>query len=156
MKQIWKKKDGVSPVIATILMVAITVVLAAVLYVMVSGYMTGGNTPTSGTLTYLAGSSNPSNGTAVFSLALTTPDNPLETDVSMTVLDDIGGTAVVKTTAVLSGGDLAWTHIVSDGTHVQGGDRLTLSLGAGTPVEGYEVVVSISGFSGSFSGRVPA
>ena len=37
MKRIWniKKKSGVSPVIATILMVAITVVLAAVLYVMV-------------------------------------------------------------------------------------------------------------------------
>ena len=41
MKQIWKiRKDneGVSPVIATILMVAITVVLAAVLYVMVIGF----------------------------------------------------------------------------------------------------------------------
>ena len=38
MKKIYKKKDeGVSPVIATILMVAITVVLAAVLYVMVIG-----------------------------------------------------------------------------------------------------------------------
>jgi flagellin-like protein len=38
MKKIWairKDAEGVSPVIATILMVAITVVLAAVLYVMV-------------------------------------------------------------------------------------------------------------------------
>jgi flagellin-like protein len=35
MKKKWRNKDGVSPVIATILMVAITVVLAAVLYVMV-------------------------------------------------------------------------------------------------------------------------
>ncbi|MEW5936475.1 MAG: archaellin/type IV pilin N-terminal domain-containing protein [Candidatus Thermoplasmatota archaeon] len=42
MKRVWKQKEGVSPVIATILMVAITVVLAAVLYVMVSGYMGGG------------------------------------------------------------------------------------------------------------------
>ncbi|TLZ43274.1 MAG: type IV pilin, partial [Methanobacteriota archaeon] len=40
--------DAVSPVIATILMVAITVVLAAVLYVMVSGLITGpGSTPQS-------------------------------------------------------------------------------------------------------------
>ncbi len=39
-------RAGVSPVIATILMVAITVVLAAVLYVMVSGLVTGpGTTP---------------------------------------------------------------------------------------------------------------
>ena len=36
-----KDESAVSPVIATILMVAITVVLAAVLYVMVSGPLTG-------------------------------------------------------------------------------------------------------------------
>jgi archaeal type IV pilus assembly protein PilA len=41
MKKIWKNRSGVSPVIATILMVAITVVLAAVLYVMVMGFGTG-------------------------------------------------------------------------------------------------------------------
>ena len=41
MKKMWKirkDKSAVSPVIATILMVAITVVLAAVLYVMVMGF----------------------------------------------------------------------------------------------------------------------
>lgn len=41
MKRIWamrKDSEAVSPVIATILMVAITVVLAAVLYVMVLGF----------------------------------------------------------------------------------------------------------------------
>jgi flagellin-like protein len=46
MKRIWsvrKEKEGVSPVIATILMVAITVVLAAVLYVMVIQF--GGDRP---------------------------------------------------------------------------------------------------------------
>jgi len=37
MKKNWKSRSAVSPVIATILMVAITVVLAAVLYVMVMG-----------------------------------------------------------------------------------------------------------------------
>ena len=45
MKKMWKMrkdKSAVSPVIATILMVAITVVLAAVLYVMVMGF--GGST----------------------------------------------------------------------------------------------------------------
>ncbi len=43
MKKMWKirkDKSAVSPVIATILMVAITVVLAAVLYVMVMGFGT--------------------------------------------------------------------------------------------------------------------
>jgi len=52
MKKIWairKDAEAVSPVIATILMVAITVVLAAVLYVMVLGFGQGGGsqTPTS-------------------------------------------------------------------------------------------------------------
>jgi flagellin-like protein len=43
-----KDESAVSPVIATILMVAITVVLAAVLYVMVSGLISGpGGTPQS-------------------------------------------------------------------------------------------------------------
>jgi flagellin-like protein len=45
MKKNWairKDAEAVSPVIATILMVAITVVLAAVLYVMVLGFGTGG------------------------------------------------------------------------------------------------------------------
>lgn len=50
MKKLWavrKDSEAVSPVIATILMVAITVVLAAVLYVMVLGFGgTGEQTPT--------------------------------------------------------------------------------------------------------------
>ncbi len=48
MKKTWairKDAEGVSPVIATILMVAITVVLAAVLYVMVLGFGGGESTP---------------------------------------------------------------------------------------------------------------
>jgi len=44
MRLIRKDESAVSPVIATILMVAITVVLAAVLYVMVSGLLTGPGT----------------------------------------------------------------------------------------------------------------
>jgi flagellin-like protein len=48
MRKNWKDRKGVSPVIATILMVAITVVLAAVLYVMVMGFGgdSGGQAPT--------------------------------------------------------------------------------------------------------------
>lgn len=40
-----RRKEGVSPVIATILMVAITVVLAAVLYVMVMGMISSSPAP---------------------------------------------------------------------------------------------------------------
>lgn len=41
-KKIWEDEEAVSPVIAVILMVAITVVLAAILYVWASGFITGG------------------------------------------------------------------------------------------------------------------
>lgn len=54
MKKTWtvrKDSDAVSPVIATILMVAITVVLAAVLYVMVLGFGTNTSQTPSTTLT---------------------------------------------------------------------------------------------------------
>lgn len=47
-KRRWRQKSkrGVSPIIATILLVAITVVLAAVLYILISGLTKGpGNTP---------------------------------------------------------------------------------------------------------------
>jgi len=53
MKKYWairKDSEAVSPVIATILMVAITVVLAAVLYVMVLGF--GGTSTTTPVATY--------------------------------------------------------------------------------------------------------
>ncbi len=52
MKKMWKKNTkAVSPVIATILMVAITVVLAAVLYVMVMGFGGDGGSTPSGSFT---------------------------------------------------------------------------------------------------------
>ena len=62
----WRKakgKRGVSPIIATILLVAITVVLAAVLYILVSGYIGGtGSKPLSfspsGSTPSTAGSGN--------------------------------------------------------------------------------------------------
>ena len=47
---IHRDEEGVSPVIATILMVAITVVLAAVLYIMVIGLGGGSPPPPTGTL----------------------------------------------------------------------------------------------------------
>lgn len=42
IKKLWEDKTGVSPIIAVILMVAITVVLAATIYVWVSGFGAGG------------------------------------------------------------------------------------------------------------------
>ena len=60
MKKMWKtrrNKEAVSPVIATILMVAITVVLAAVLYVMVMGFGGGQGNVGTASFTYQKNSS---------------------------------------------------------------------------------------------------
>jgi len=86
MKKLWlirKDEEAVSPVIATILMVAITVVLAAVLYVMVSGLLSGPGTvaktiginkTTAGGNHSLLVSSTPS-GLTLDSVKLTIKDN---------------------------------------------------------------------------------
>jgi flagellin-like protein len=85
----WRKKGrrGVSPIIATILLVAITVVLAAVLYILISG-LTGGSSSkpytvgfgqgqpsTNGTATYETFSLSVTNdlNTGLFALKITTP-----------------------------------------------------------------------------------
>ncbi len=133
-------------VIIVILIVVGTVVGAAVLYVMTTGYMSGGSTPVSGILTYYSYTSDPENGEATFTLSMTTPYNPGVYDMDVTVLDDSGYT--------VWNADTEWIHIVSDSQHIQGGDRLRIDV-PGTDISGYEVVISITGYSGSFGGRVP-
>lgn len=108
-----------SPVIATILMVAITVVLAAVLYVMVSGLVTPtGNAPqpigvnVSGDL---------ASGTQ-WKLAISSaPSRPSAADVTL-VLTPASGVAV---SGPLSGGTLpnnvTWNDVINSGT-VDAGD----------------------------------
>ena len=70
VRNIRKDEAAVSPVIATILMVAITVVLAAVLYVMVSGLISG-----PGAAPQLIGV-NPRNLASVWSLDISKVPNP--------------------------------------------------------------------------------
>jgi flagellin-like protein len=89
MKRVWKKDDAVSPVIATILMVAITVVLAAVLYVMVIGFGgTGGSTP-AGSWTECKATSNVT-GELRFG-AFTSDVQPLDIKIFVTVDGAPGG-----------------------------------------------------------------
>jgi flagellin-like protein len=68
----WRKarKRGVSPIIATILLVAITVVLAAVLYVLISG-LTGGGVGSKPIGTAITVGPNPSPGATVCATGFT-------------------------------------------------------------------------------------
>ncbi len=78
-----KSEEAVSPVIATILMVAITVVLAATVYILVSHYTSAGApTPLAATLA----EQSESGGTATFSLSLSSPSsitNPSSIHISV-------------------------------------------------------------------------
>ncbi|HTP53713.1 MAG TPA: archaellin/type IV pilin N-terminal domain-containing protein [Thermoplasmata archaeon] len=98
----WKKarKRGVSPIIATILLVAITVVLAAVLYVLVSGLTkTGANTPYSLGMT---SSGATGSGANWFDTLTLSPTSGLTT--SMFGLSVVSPASVTVTLAAAAGG----------------------------------------------------
>ena len=143
MKRIWKKnaKEAVSPVIATILMVAITVVLAAVLYVMVSGYFIDPNTPLAGSFTQ-DGNSIPGKGNATLRLAISTPSNPKTANI-VTKLFDANNDEV-------AGVSLTWKHIATGGDkdYYATGDKLQVSYWP-TDLSGYKVVMAVDGFAGT-------
>jgi flagellin-like protein len=123
MRKMWniKKKDGVSPVIATILMVAITVVLAAVLYVMVMGFggSSPGATPTA-TMTYSPTSGSGDNSNYTFVVAgVTKNDVKWEDCTAVISIPDGDGTptatATMPTTGNIGAGDTIVLHGLDDG-----------------------------------------
>ena len=93
-----KSKEAVSPVIAVILMVAITVVLAATVYVWVSGFGAGGEeTPT---ITF-----DRTDGTdsSIFSVIESTEAGLLWSDFSLKVYNVTGGVAMTSTVTLPTG-----------------------------------------------------
>lgn len=125
MKKIWsirKDEEAVSPVIATILMVAITVVLAAVLYVMVLGI--GGP----GQITPPIGMSKGSTSTTwTFSISsIGGAGQVLKTDVYVLVKNAAGTITIqsVQLAATLAPGFNY--SAASSGTYMSVGDTFTL------------------------------
>lgn len=99
MKKMWKirkDKSAVSPVIATILMVAITVVLAAVLYVMVMGFGNGGGSTPTASLTAAPTGTLHQYKVTVASVSTTT----IQYNAIAIVVTGVGGTATGFTKAV--------------------------------------------------------
>jgi len=110
MKKIWnarKDSEGVSPVIATILMVAITVVLAAILMVMVMG-MTG-----DGGQSVVATINAPDTNTTATSLVVTVTSiipSTATTDITFTVNGAAAAANWGGATTVVSGSQATLTH----------------------------------------------
>ncbi len=128
-----KDEEAVSPVIATILMVAITVVLAAVLYVMVSGLLTGPGT-NKPQMTFSGVTLGSGATVATFTIADTSQSVSYSTYKFNMKVNGTFGTAkalgssgtVVSMSAIL--GDvytLTYTDVGNDGT-VNGGDQFAV------------------------------
>jgi archaeal type IV pilus assembly protein PilA len=164
MKKIWKmKKDAVSPVIATILMVAITVVLAAVLYVMVMGFGgTGAQTPT-GAMTSV---SKQSATVYKITFGAVSPDTKF-IDCKIRI-DPVAGSAVVVQTYTISANlavtpaadathaGIVLTDLGSDGK-ISVGDYMTITTHtAGAPADNGDWTVTLiySSTGGSICSKV--
>ena len=131
-----KDERAVSPVIATILMVAITVVLAAVLYVMVSGLITGPGAQKP--LVTFSGVTKLNAVTWQFTVASAQPAVAVSNYKLNFGIGSNTGTAVnmglngVNTTVTMSAGTPAsvgvkWTDLGGTG-QIKGGDILTIAF----------------------------
>jgi flagellin-like protein len=130
MKNVIRTDEGaVSPVIATILMVAITVVLAAVLYVMVSGLITGpGSTPQQMGVSV----STSGDGTNWVLLVSSTPTGKAYTSTTLAIFkadgsSNLTATALGSLSAATNGCVLSKAS--STATAVQVGDRILCKTG---------------------------
>ncbi len=142
-----RKEVGVSPVIATILMVAITVVLAATLYIMVGNMNNNNNSKLiAANLTYMEDFSDPANGNATFILSMSSPNRANIGDITIKVLDSNGN--------LVNGANITIIHIVSDDDHLTSGDHIQI-LYSGHDIHGYQVILSVTGYTGTASGEVP-
>ena len=124
MKYVRKRSnEGVSPVIATILMVAITVVLAAVLYVLVSGFLVG-----TGSTKNIGAACVKTNATA-YKCALTSADSGVDFQQITVQLVTGNGTVVCSFAAPLAlGSSCTATSPAGSGRHTDNGDA---AFGAG-------------------------
>jgi flagellin-like protein len=154
MKKIWKiRKDSeaVSPVIATILMVAITVVLAAVLYVMVMGF--GGTSTQTPTGSFVG---SPTNQTSGYQLQFGVI-SPSTTWNSCKFSLTVGGVATALSPAIITLNSGTSTVTVALGTIVAPAKTYTViitDLAADGKIStgDYVVVTSTGGYAvGSYS-----
>ena len=144
------KDSGVSPVIATILMVAITVVLAAVLYVMVSGFTHSPGTANSAGLNEAPNSATNSTVT----VASVSASNIHITDLKIVV-----GSQSFTLTAPTAGGIVNITGSSSSttysvhfailsgnsGTYLQSGDYFYIASATGSALAGTTVTLYAGG-----------
>jgi len=156
MKKSFKNRSAVSPVIATILMVAITVVLAAVLYVMVMGF---GGTSSSAPTGSVASVEKVDNDELRFTFGTFSKETQF-TDCKVAFgFDGVMGGAVVMNTAIPDVTfdtvvcEISYTDLGADGK-ISMGDYITVKTTASTIdlAEGEYTCTIIWGQDGSVIG----
>ena len=161
MKAIIRKDEqAVSPVIATILMVAITVVLAAVLYVMVSGLI-GGQNPVSKPVITLQLNTKSTLSADILVTGAQPASLPTNFKVNLQVGTAFGGAAALTTananTTVTVGSDtyhVMWQNPGGSG-NVVGGDHFTIWYPSGTaPAAGTSITLLLIWTDGSTDAQV--
>ena len=133
--KMWKDMTGVSPIIAVILMVAITVVLAATIYVWVSGFGGGGG----GTPAISMNADNVND-----KLIVTSCDPGINwTDISIKASVDCDGNLTtdgdaftatqynLSTTFQSIGGNDLWTYTPGKSGIMHAGDEIKITSGSG-------------------------
>ncbi len=144
MKKVYRKEEGVSPVIATILMVAITVVLAATVYIMVAGMGAGGTNKMVASLTYKTDTSNPSAGWVNLTVSMSQPASAAPSKVTITV----GGTALTYAASTTPAAG-QWGFMDLDGNNELSDGDILIIHASGAVSSGTIIAMSISGYSGN-------
>jgi flagellin-like protein len=156
-------RRGVSPIIATILLVAITVVIAAVLYVLVSGYLKGTSpAPLTIELQGEAPGHNAANTMHWLNFSVVTSSKGLDTGVFAFKIVNIQGNAVsgwsvslIYNQAVVSTyvqGQDSWSTVVP----VNASEFLSFNTGANSLVGSDDTIQAYGLSSEAISGGYPA
>lgn len=123
-----KNKEAVSPVIGVILMVAITVVLAAVLYVWVSGFMGGAG---GGSVTLAMTNAGTSGNNITWSVVSTSSGGIKIADITWQITSTVGtviGSGVCTATGIANG-NFTWTDSAPADSRLSAGDTVVSDTG---------------------------
>jgi archaeal flagellin N-terminal-like domain len=128
LKKSMKNRSAVSPVIATILMVAITVVLAAVLYVMVMGF---GSSPTNNATGSIGPATETSYGYNVPINSISSSDIKISDCKVNILVNGTAGSALTLTTdadhpITVNGFEIVYQDVDGNGK-ISGGDSISVS-----------------------------
>ena len=139
MPVIEKKDKAVSPIIATILLVAITVILASTLYLALTGFFT---TSTSSTPTVGISAQNTTSGTATFTYKITVA-NPSSSSIPWTSTTWIVTIGSITSTLSWDSTSTNWTG----SSTIAAISSITMSKPTGTYVTGGEVLTLIIAYT---------